>query len=478
MPPKRQIYLLDPKQLNPETIAVTFAKTSRSPLSFQEIAAQLSDDKSSEFNEKWVVGYGHASVAEHAILHIALENISRRAVEVLESNRLASYTEKSSRYQIFSTDLFFTPPELIDHPLEKNYLKSCHDLFSAYEKALLPLEKSAQKVFPKLKNESAGDCQRRAHALALDVCRYYLPASTLANVGMTINARALEHAICKMLSHPLCEVRELGNEIKTIAQAKVPTLVKYASENPCLVDAHQAFSVMSKEQTDEDKESDWLQIQKTDQEGETLVLAALFFRFGDRDFNECLRIVKAMNSNQKTELVKSLLGRLSPHDIPLREMEYAGLTLAITLDQGAFGELKRHRMMTLTAQHFSIDYGYALPKLISATGLETNFQQLMEQVKESYRQIAAEINPEVAAYVLPHAFNRRILLNMNLRTAYHLLKLRTAPGAHFAIRRVACRISEEIRNNFPLFAPYFISLANETSNEIEKKFFTQTGNGA
>jgi thymidylate synthase ThyX len=67
---------------------------------------------------------------------------------------------------------------------------------------------------------------------------------------------------------------------------------------------------------------------------------------------------------------------------------------------------------------------------------------------------------------------------MNLRTAYHLLKLRTAPGAHFAIRRVACRISEEIRNNFPLFAPYFISLANETSNEIEKKYFTQTGNGA
>ena len=478
MPPKRQIYLLDPKQLSPETIAVTFAKTSRSPLSFREIAAQLSDEKSSEFNEKWVVGYGHASVAEHAVLHIALENISRRAVEILESNRLASYTEKSSRYQVFSVDLFFTPPELVNHPLEKTYLTTCRDLFIAYEKALNPLEKAAQEIFPKLKDESESDWQRRAHALALDVCRYYLPASTLANVGMTINARALEHAICKLLSHPLREVRELGAEIKAIAQAKVPSLVKYASENPCLVDAHLAFSAVNKEPSGKVEKSDWLHVLKVDQEGEKLVLAALLFRFGNQDFNECLQMIKKMNNSQETELVNSLLGMLSPHDIPLREMEYAELTLSITLDQGAFGELKRHRMMTLTSQHFSTDYDYAIPRLISAAGLETSYKQLMEGVKETTARITAKINPEVAAYVLPHAFNRRILIQINLRTAYHLLKLRTAPGAHFAMRRVACRIAEEIQKIHPLFAPYFTSMANETSNEIEEKYFTQTGNGA
>jgi len=103
---ERQIYLLDPRQLPPETIAVTFAKTSRSPESFRQIAAELTDQKSSEFNEKWVVGYGHSSVAEHAILHIAAENVSRLAVECIESNRLASYTEKSTRYQTWQPDAF------------------------------------------------------------------------------------------------------------------------------------------------------------------------------------------------------------------------------------------------------------------------------------------------------------------------------------------------------------------------------------
>ena len=90
MPQNRRIYLLDPKVLSPETIAVTFAKTSRSPLPFDAIAQELSDDSSADFHEKWVVGYGHSSVAEHAILHIAVENVSRLAIECLESNRLAS----------------------------------------------------------------------------------------------------------------------------------------------------------------------------------------------------------------------------------------------------------------------------------------------------------------------------------------------------------------------------------------------------
>jgi thymidylate synthase ThyX len=121
MSPERQVYLLDPQILKPEVIAVAFAKTSRSPLSFRETAAELTDEKSAEFHEKWVVGYGHSSVAEHAVLHVAVENLSRLAVENLESNRLASYTEKSTRYQKWGADDFFTPTELNDHPLRQLY---------------------------------------------------------------------------------------------------------------------------------------------------------------------------------------------------------------------------------------------------------------------------------------------------------------------------------------------------------------------
>src|SRR5215207_1291180 len=128
---ERDIYLLSPRALSPETIAVAFAKTSRSPESFRAIASELSDEKSAQFHEKWVVGYGHASVAEHAVLHIAFENVSRLAIESIEGNRLASYTEKSTRYQKWSSDDFTIPPELREagDPLCSEYTDTIRFLF-------------------------------------------------------------------------------------------------------------------------------------------------------------------------------------------------------------------------------------------------------------------------------------------------------------------------------------------------------------
>ena len=95
-----RVYSLD--DLPPEVVAVTFAKTSRSPQSFDEIARELTDATSSDFHEKWVIGYGHSSVAEHASLSVAIENISILGAKVVEGNRLSSFTEKSTRYQAVS----------------------------------------------------------------------------------------------------------------------------------------------------------------------------------------------------------------------------------------------------------------------------------------------------------------------------------------------------------------------------------------
>ncbi len=244
MPADRQVYLLDPQSLPPETIAVTFAKTSRSSQSFREIAAELTDEKSAQFHEKWVVGYGHSSVAEHAVLHVAVENVSRLAVECLESNRLASYTEKSTRYQTWDPEHFYFPPELDRHPLRELYVDTCRNLFAAYQEAIPVVKASILLESPKQDGESEAHRERRARSAAVDACRFYLPAAALANVGMSINARALEHAIAKMLSNPLEEVRQLGAEIKQVAQAEAPTLVKYADVQRGLENARQKLRAL------------------------------------------------------------------------------------------------------------------------------------------------------------------------------------------------------------------------------------------
>ncbi len=79
----RRVYPLDAHDLSEEQIAVAFAMTSRRPEPFDEIAEQVSQEKAADFHERWVLGYGHASVAEHAVVHLAVENVSRLACDTL-----------------------------------------------------------------------------------------------------------------------------------------------------------------------------------------------------------------------------------------------------------------------------------------------------------------------------------------------------------------------------------------------------------
>jgi thymidylate synthase ThyX len=478
MPP-RQIYLLSPKELSPETIAVAFAKTSRSPESFREIAAELSDEKSAQFHEKWVVGYGHASVAEHAVLHLAVENVSRLAVESIESNRLASYTEKSTRYQKWGREDFFIPPELDGHPLREGYIQTCRLLFDTYAQSLAPVRELIERHFPPRPNEIDEAYDRRARSQYVDSCRFLLPAASLANLGMTANARVLENAIRKMCSHPLAEVRQVGEEIKRVAQSEAPTLVKYAEAVPYLTETSQDFErrggVYPRPGRPQESplQGDWCTLIDYDPDGETKVLAATLYRFGSMTFPQALQTVRSAPEPERVKLAESLLGRLSRYDAPLRELEHTSYTFDLVLDQGAYAEFKRHRMMSQTPQALTVRLGYALPRRIAAAGFEVPYRSAMGAAAEMYEKLAAW-NLHVAAYVVPNGFNRRVLFTMNLREAFAFCQLRAAANAHFSMRRVALRLAEEIRRVHPLLAKYLHLPEGETWRTIEEHYFAAT----
>jgi thymidylate synthase ThyX len=469
--PSRQIYLLSPKELSPETIAVAFAKTSRSPESFQEIAAELSDEKSARFHEKWVVGYGHASVAEHAVLHIAIENISRLAVECIESNRLASFTEKSTRYQKWDPEAFFIPPELDGHPLLDLYTRTCRLLFDAYAQSLAPVKALAEAQVKRKENESDEAYDRRIRSQYVDACRFLLPAAALANLGVTANARALEHAISKMLSHPLEEVRQIGTEVKRVAQAEVPTLVKYADSLPYLTETAEDFAsleIKHKEHEGHDGMDDWCTLIDYDPEGEVKILAAVLYRFSEMTYAEALETARAAGREEQEKLAGLLLGRLGEHDAPLRELEHTAYTFDLVLDQGGYAEFKRHRMMTQTPQMLTARLGYTVPRRVAEAGFEVPYRAAMDAAAEAYEQLAGW-NPQVAAYIVPNGFNRRVLFTMNLREVFVFCRLRAAQNAHFSMRRVAQRVAEEITRVHPLLAKY-LRLPEESWQDIDAAY--------
>ncbi|NCP87258.1 MAG: hypothetical protein CO094_12475 [Anaerolineae bacterium CG_4_9_14_3_um_filter_57_17] len=468
--PRREIYLLSSRQLAPETIAVAFAKTSRSPDSFRQIAADLTDEKSAQFHEKWVVGYGHASVAEHAVLHIALENVSRVAVEVIESNRLASYTEKSTRYQKWDADSFATPPELENSPLRAAFSAAAQRLFDTYLRSLTPVKALVMRQSPRREGENDEAYDRRIRSQYVDVCRFLLPAASLANLGMTANGRIIESALRKLLSHPLTEVRQIGAEIKQAALAEIPTLVKYAEPVPYLRETSAELTRIAASAPPDETKSETCQLVDYTRDGEQRILAAALYRFGSMSYTQALEAVETAPEPLRRQWAASLLGRLGRFDIPLRELEYAAYTFDLVMDQGAYAEFKRHRMMTQTPQTLTCRLGYAVPRRLVEAGFESDYRAAMEAAGATYEKLVAE-NPLVAQYIVPNGFNRRVLARFNLREAFAFCQLRAAPNAHFSIRRVAQKMADEIRRVHPLLA-MFMCIPDE--KDVETKYFSQT----
>jgi thymidylate synthase ThyX len=469
--PERDIYLLSPRALSPETIAVAFAKTSRSPESFRDIAAELSDESSAKFHEKWVVGYGHASVAEHAVLHLAFENVSRLAIEAIESNRLASYTEKSTRYQKWGLNDFWIPSELDGHPLRAEYVETIRFLFQTYADSLEPVRTLILSRFPRRENESDDAWDRRIRSKYVDVCRFILPAAALANVGMTANARIIENMIRKMLSHELAEVREIGAKVKDVAKAETPTLVKYADAVPYLVETCKEIGGLEIRELGTDG-CEWCSLIDYDKNGENKVLAATLYRFGEMTFADALAHVESSSGEAKSKLAQALLGRLGRYDTPLRELEYCTYTFDLVMDQGAYAEFKRHRMMTQTPQRLTTRLGYATPLLMTEAGFRSRYEAAMEAASVMFEKLY-EFSPAVAQYVVPNGFNRRVLAQFNLREAYAFCQLRSAANAHFSIRRVAERMYEEMARVHPLLTKY-MKLPEETWQGVEEGYFTRT----
>jgi thymidylate synthase ThyX len=307
----------------------------------------------------------------------------------------------------------------------------------------------------------------------VDVCRFILPAASLANVGMTANARVLENMIRKLLSHELAEVREIGAKVKEVAKVETPTLVKYAEAVPYLVETIKEIGELEtgELETRELETERWCGLIDYDEDGEKKVLAAVLYRFGEMPYADTLNYVKNLHQTKLDNLAESLLRRLGKFDVPLRELEYCTYTFDLIMDQGAYAEFKRHRMMTQTPQRLTTRQGYATPRLITEAGFGSEYEAAMESASKMFQKLY-QFNPVVAQYIVPNGFNRRVLAQFNLREAFAFCQLRSAANAHFSIRRVAQRIYEEIARVHPLLTKY-MKLHNETWSGVEEGHFAK-----
>lgn len=479
------------KNLPEEVVAVLFAYYSRSegslrdnllrllhdqdlaldpahgPVVDDEAELALARQKAKEFHERWVVGYGHASVAEHAVAHVAIEDVSIVASKVIEDSRLASYTEKSTRYVPFAR-AYYAAPEL---PAEAGTLlrSTLEELFDIYED-LLPRTIEAVKATAdrsQFKTERGFEFSCRAQAC--DALRYLLPAATHTNIGLTANARTLEGLITRMLSHPLAEVRATGERIRDEATKMIPTLIKYARPNDYRIQTPGVMQELSARLLGRDDAPAVrpVTLVRGPEDAEARLAAAILYEFTALPLAEVETRVARLTADEVRGVISEYLARRKTYgvpghsytDPPLRSLEHLYFTFDILVDYGAFRDIQRHRMATQVTQRLGVSHGYDVPELLIEHGLQARFEAAMEKAAAAHARIAAE-HPEEAQYVVPLAFRKRVLFTWNLRELHHFISLRSARQGHISYRRIARQTYDELEREYPFLA-HFINVDRE-----------------
>ncbi len=453
MPAERRIYTL-PNNLMPEVKAVTFAKCSRSPEPFDQIAAELTEEKSAEFHDKWVVGFGHSSIAEHAVISLAIENVSNIATKVIEDSRLASFTEKSSRYQIFNKDKMYMPENVMNSELKDVYLDAVNSLMDAYEEMTQPMMDFVKQKYPRPEDQDEKLYNMISKARACDNLRYLLPTAVLTNLGMTINTRELEHLIMKLLSHSLKEMQDIGREMKEKAMEAVPTLIKFANKNNYIVQTKEELRRISRWELGNDAGANQaVTIVDYDKDAVNKLVASLLYPYSDLSYEDIIKKVKQLSDDRKERIIDESLKGREKFDAPLRELEHVYYTFDILMDYGAFRDVQRHRMCTQSNQPITVVHGYDLPPEIREAGFEAKFKEVVEKSVEAYNKIY-KVFPEEAQYVVPMCFRKRVLITWNLRELHHFISLRSGKKGHASYRRIAQQCWRELNKIQPLLAKY------------------------
>lgn len=424
-----------------EVTAVLFAYYSRSPGSLRENLASLiasgdieapavpsrafASERAKAFHEKWTVGYGHSSVAEHAIVHLGIENVSILAAKAIEDSRLASYTEKSTRYVVFGKDSFVDLPELPNR-LRALYRVNGERLFTTYLD-LMP------KVTADIAAHNPTASPAAVRGQACDLLRGLLPAGTKTNLGLTANARTLETMLSKMLSSPLAEVRRVAEDMHREALTVAPTLVKYAAPN-----AYRAG--MGADVAGVLDRSPW----------QTCVSACSPVRLVRHDHDAVWRVADALafetgadiGGRDPSVIVAASVTNRGPHDPAPRGFEASSMTLEILTDYGAWRDLQRHRLISQTTQTLGCALDYETPPELIEMGFAEPYHVAMSKAADVWDTIA-KTHPLEAQYAVPLGYRVRTLWTLNLRELFHVIELRSGKQGHASYRKIAHGLYEE-----------------------------------
>ncbi len=487
---------------DPEVLAYAMAKYSRSALSMRQSLQEISSQRAEQFLNTFYFQYGHRSIADLAHVAFAVERLSLLAAIVLVDEQRWDGQERSTRYQNFQKSGWYLPDFGGETDTRSLYTRTVEDLFAAYNR-------TSSAVFAALKERVARPeemkqeaYERTLKARAFDVARYLLPLAANTSLGQIVNARTLETQVSRLLTHPVAEIRDLGEKLKQAAtgpawnlQAEAgsklhirlaaldpdlaaeaealltrevhaaPTLVKYAQPNAYEQQTRADLTSAAAEilASHPIAPAPLVDLVERTEKLEVELAATLLYSASHHPYRQIRNLVADWPEARVSEIIELGLRHRGRHDEALRAFHTgAALRFDILMDIGGFRDMHRHRRCTQILQEFTALHGYETPESGDAAGLAeadmlADYRATVEAARAASRTIAESSSPEAAQsalYVLPLATRIRSLFKMDFAEAQYISELRSGPAGHFSYRKVAWEMYLGLERQHPTLAKH------------------------
>jgi thymidylate synthase ThyX len=459
-------------------------------------ASSVDTTRAEDFYRRILADYGDDSVGELGGAHLACQDISQIAAKAIEHGRVGiSYLEKSSRYVPFDDKVngqyrYYRPRKILESPFGADYVATLDALFDAYSQHLPRMIEHLARVYPitelEFEDARAGDVVRYAeirdddflksaqtayrHALrarACDALRVFLPMATLTNVGVWGNGRALEYLLIRLYADPLEEIQTIAHAAHYELAQVIGPFVRRANDDKGIVfqeflrAMHARERELAREYATEDggrrtKDEERRTAEKVtlvhyDADAVERVVAAILYPASDLPKTEILNRVRALSAEEHARIINAYVGeRKNRRHKPGRAFEHATYEFDLLLNIGEYRDLQRHRVVTAERQMFTTAHGYTINEDIARVPeIRAAYVQAMERAAALSERLARAM-PFEAQYVVPFGFRLRYNLHLNLREAYHLIELRSAPQGHPDYRHTVQAMFRAIQAVHPL----------------------------
>lgn len=444
----KNIYAI--KNLPEEVAAVVFAKVSRSPKSFRENVAEvilddlLAAEKAAAFHQKWVLDFGHSSVAELASVKIGVEKVSRVATAQLEqSNPYLSFIEYSQRYQKPARGEWYSP--IMDDPdLTHDYEATMHAIYDVFEQLIQKLTEY---------HVGNGKEKREAELLAFEDARYVLPLAMLSNLAVVGNGRAIRDGVVEMLSSRFSEVREMAEQIAAEAQTQLPTLVRHVKpQRSRILEALLAFDLMENAPVLQGKNlpmAELIDFDLTEEEAIRRVLAGVVAEHLD-GAGAIADVLTEIPTQVQRECYSRMLSWINPHDQLPKAFKRVHFSFNLNVSEVTYHQLLRHRSAITFNGTPSHLYGFVIPPTIVAAGLTDLFDKGIALARDLWVKLVRAGRVSEACYAVSNACIRSFYYDTTLSGMITLQRLRQFNDhAQWEIRQAVEAMAQEISARCP-----------------------------